>query len=427
MWDIFEASITDARSRDILLILDGLDECEPTTRAKLLSSLVKLHRNDYHRPDRAPRVKTIVASRPNNDIKMAFDSRPTIRLRGEDEPEAISRDVELVIEDRIEKAVLRGLPRNILDDLKAKLVKGADRTFLWTTMVIDLLEAKQGASKRELLEILHSRDIYSIYHRLLADCSDQEQARKLLHMVFGALRPLTLGELSIAMAVSNTQLSFEDLEMDVVYNFEERVKALCGNLIRVIRSTVYLVHQTAREFLLQDSNSPSLRIGRRQHSMSLLDAHSQLLDICILYLEFLNIRTSKTTNQGYENSWDYTGFIDYAGHFWTLHYSEVSPNLKPSQLSTCTRLCNPHSRSFKRWFHSAPRKLRYPSQGIFNGSIGSEGTMQLDIAQYFRLKEVASGLGALLPPWAAEALEVESTLDGKNSRHFTQSYADRFS
>lgn len=107
---------------------------------------------------------------------MAFDMRPIIRLRGEDEPEAISIDVELVIQDRIEKAVLRGLPRSILDDLKAGVVKGADRTFPWTTMVIDLLEAKRGAKRKELLEILHSRDIYKIYNRLLEDSSEQEHA-----------------------------------------------------------------------------------------------------------------------------------------------------------------------------------------------------------------------------------------------------------
>jgi hypothetical protein len=242
--------------------------------------------------NKAPFVKTIVMSRPDNDIKVAFNTLPAIRLRGEDEPEAIGKDVELVIRNRIEKAVLRGLPRNTLDDLQEGLIRGADRTFLWTTMAIDLLEAKKGASKTELLEILQSRDIFRIYHRLLEDSSDQEQARRLLHVVVVAVRSLKLAEMSIVLSVKPTQQSLEDLELDIVYNFEERVKALCGNFIRVIHSTIYLVHQTARDFLLQETQTLSPILGKWQHSILLRDSHSQILDICLQYIALLDTSSS---------------------------------------------------------------------------------------------------------------------------------------
>lgn len=263
-------------------------------------------------------------------------------------------------------------------------------------MVIDLLEAKRGASKKELLEILHSRDIYRIYHRLLEDSSDQEQARKLLHIVVAAFRPLTLAEMSIAMAVNPTQLTFENLEEDVVHNYEERVKDLCGNFIRIVRGTIYLVHQTARQFLLQNIKGQPLQFGKWQHSMFLADAHSQLLDICLLYLALLdNDSRSFDLNHNLESDLGPAQFLDYAGRFWTIHYREIQPGLNPGQLARCAKLCSPNSPGFKRWFQYASANAQNPNQGL------NEGTIQQDIALYFGLDEVVVLMERLKPQGVA--------------------------
>lgn len=82
LWSIFEASVKDPRSRDTLLVLDGLDECESATRSQLLQSLMRFYTTEDNKIKEGPYIKTIVASRPDNDIKMAFDMRPIIRLRG---------------------------------------------------------------------------------------------------------------------------------------------------------------------------------------------------------------------------------------------------------------------------------------------------------------------------------------------------------
>jgi hypothetical protein len=414
LWSILMASVKDTRSRDILLILDGLDECELVTRHQLLQSLVRFYKAEHNNLNESPFVKTIISSRPDNDIKIAFDMLPTIRLRGEDEPEAISKDVELVIQDHIEKAILRGLPRSILGDLKAGLIKGADRTFLWTTMVIDLLEAKKGASKRELLEILQSRDIYRIYHRLLEDSSDQEEARRLLHIVVAAVRPLTLAEMSIAMSVNPSQQSFEELELDIVYNFEERVKALCGNFIRIVHSTIYLVHQTAREFLLLENKDQPPKFGKWQHSIILREAHSQLLDICLQYLAFLNVKSSQPSPYALDNNIYTTQFVEYASRFWTHHYLELAPLLTESQLAKCAQLCNSRSLGFSRWYKSASTSARNPKHEL------REGTIQRDIAYHLGLDQVVELMDRLIKPtdleWVDEKQAVLSATeaDGKD-------------
>ncbi|RYP60968.1 hypothetical protein DL771_010297 [Monosporascus sp. 5C6A] len=406
LWSILMASVQDVNSRDVIILLDGLDECEPATRSQLLQSLTKFYTSDSESLNKVPYVKAIVASRPDNDIKICFDVLPTIRLRGEDQPEAISNDVELVIKHHIENAVLRGLPRGLLSDLEAGLIRGADRTFLWTTLVIDVLDAKRGASRRELLKILESRDIYRVYQRLLEDSPDQVEARRLLSIVVAAARPMTLAEMSVAAAVSHKQRSFDELELDIVHNFEERLKDLCGNFVRIIRSTIYLVHQTAREFLLRDENAGQLArgtFGIWQHSIILKEAHRELLNICLLYLPFLQIEVSTSPLDVDANS--SIRFLDYAARYWTHHYSEVSPQLTDGQISACIRLCNARTPGFHRWFSIAVASARNRGHRI------REGMAQRDIAFSLGLGEVVQAMDRFMNPVDLEVADESQTED----------------
>lgn len=406
LWKLLDICTTEPSSRDVIIVLDGLDECEPSTRQQLLQSLARFYSaREGSSLTSPPFVKTIIASRPGNDIKHAFDILPTIRLRGEDEPEAISQDVELVIEHHIENATRRGIPREVLADVRAGLIKGADRTFLWTTLVIGLLETKKGASIRELMGILDARgDIFPIYERLLDHSSDAPQAWKLLQIVVGAIRPMTLSELSVAMAVSTDQMTFEDLRLDVVHNFEERAKELCGHFIRIVRDTVYLVHQTAREFLLVQTHgthptgAPNSILrppeGKWHRSIVLKHAHHEVLNICLQYLSLLNVKPSRRLSIAEKVFSDqYAGqFLEYAGRYWTVHYHQVAPDLNPSQLDACSRLCNSNTLGFGEWFHRAAELARNPGHNL------REGVTQRDIAHLFDLKEVVQLLDRMLKP-----------------------------
>jgi hypothetical protein len=184
------------------------------------------------------------------------------------------------------------------------------------------------------------------------------------------------------MAVNLAQLNFVDLKLDIVYNFEERIKSLCGNFIRIVRSTVvYLVHKTARDFLLQEINSQPPKLGKWQHSFILKEAHSQMLDICLQYLSYLN-RPSRPLDNSTDTCVHPINFLDYAGRFWTQHYSELEPNLTDGQLQKCVQLCNSNSSGFGQWFKRASESARNPKHEM------KEGTMQRDIAFHLGLDQV---------------------------------------
>jgi protein SERAC1 len=273
LWKNFTATVNDPQSNNTLCFIDALDECDSLPGRELINLISKYFttRQESELGSSPLYLKLLITSRPENSIKAAFD-RPQfasenrnisqdstlnveaesrkpdrveqvsmIRLRREDETDAICRDIELVVKAAIRGIILEGLPAPLLSDLEGELISRADRNFLWTTLMIKLLKERSeaGASRRELDAILQSRSIDAIYAGLLEGRKDPAQARKMLNIIVAATRPLTLEELNIALAIKpdyNTftdsfaprrpgRGTFDDLILDLVYPFENYVKS----------------------------------------------------------------------------------------------------------------------------------------------------------------------------------------------------------
>ncbi|KFY48867.1 hypothetical protein V495_00958 [Pseudogymnoascus sp. VKM F-4514 (FW-929)] len=254
LWKLFLDTTSDQASLNTICIIDGLDECDKASRREFTTTLADYFKGKIDEKNSHPSLKILITSRPDNAIKNSFSTIANIRLRGEDETEAISEDVERVVQANINELNGLGLPVELLTGLQDKLIRGADRTFLWTTLTIDLLKnaSEAGASKEDLDAIIESRDIDAIYARLL-DVQPRDlrpAAFRMLQIVIAASRPLTLQEMSIVMELKGNQRRFEDVQKSIKHPFENYVKSLCGHFLRIIHSKIYLVHQTARTFLL---------------------------------------------------------------------------------------------------------------------------------------------------------------------------------
>lgn len=410
LWHTLITAVKEKNARDTVCILDGFDECEPDSRktlTRLLSQFFAPPKDPKARTEtELTRLKFFISSRPENSLKIAFDRTRSssasghskvegapcsmIRLRGEDETDAISRDISLVIDAEIDDIVELGLPEELLEDVRLELVARADRTFLWVTLILELLKERveAGASRRELHDILRSRSIDSIYAGLLSARPDAPKARKMLSLILVATRPLSVEELSIALAVKPEHdtfevtnspkrpgmYSFKDIEDELVYPFENHIKALCGHFIRIIRNQVYFVHETAREFLLETKygqsdlddawfsleddeetiqgldTSSTLTKGPTatwQGSFSLLDCHAICLEVCVTFI----YATGKDTRDHRigEPSRRTAPFLDYAAAAWTAHFSHVRDELEPSNFPYYQNLCHPRFLGFARW------------------------------------------------------------------------------
>ncbi|GJC77840.1 hypothetical protein ColLi_00678 [Colletotrichum liriopes] len=315
-----------------------------------------------------------------------------IRLRAEDETDAINDDVSKVTKARIDDLIDRGFPVVLLENIQLELIKRADRTFLWVSLVPSLLEEKVegGASRRELDDILRTRDIYSIYAELFASRPDLPKARKMLNLILAAAKPLTV-EVSIALAVVTEtidrdcqgrakgpgKLSFNDVAYEIVYPFENHLKHICGHFVRIIKNRVYLVHETAREFLLEPNDSRHRSRQNNllslssyatdgpgatfQHTFSLIEAHALLLDICVAFLYCLAKQT-KTSQPG-EVSSEAQAFFQYAARSWPIHPYRARKRLDRLDSRYYQNLCRPLFPGFHRWLEEfwAPELPPHPS------------------------------------------------------------------
>ena len=166
------------------------------------------------------------------------------------------------------------------------------------------------------------RTIYQAYKNMLLRCPQQEQARKLLQLVSAAMRPLTLREMNMAFNIRRDQKSREEVDLWPEDLFGTYVKNLCGLLVRVHESKIFLLHQTVKKFL---SSRPvttaavehvnSEREGRVwMHSIELKKSHRVLASICLCYLSFTVFNEERHGAGGHYD------FFDYATLHWLSHF-----------------------------------------------------------------------------------------------------------
>jgi hypothetical protein len=159
------------------------------------------------------------------------------------------------------------------------------------------------------------RTVDEAYNKILERSSDPGKAMRLLHIVIAA-RPLSLKEISQALLTEESHKSYDDIEQEQEpeARFRATVRDLCG-LFVTIDSKIYLLHQTAKEFLVQNESLMSCKDPSRrdsltrqlkwEHSLQLADSNRILAKICIWYLNLLVLesRLSAITGQSLRGRW----------------------------------------------------------------------------------------------------------------------------
>jgi hypothetical protein len=294
LWDILRAASTDVEAGNIICVIDGLDECEEFSRRLLIKWFI-----DYvtkSPTSKRPYLKVIMTSRGYQEIERAFHIVSHVRLKTEDMTESISADVALVIKKRLrEVESLTGCSEKTRDKIERRLTQNADRTFLWVSLVLELLENSAEASGDAFDRITTTlpKRLDEIYERILRGISEQEKAKKALNVLVTSLRPLTLEELNMALSIRGTDRSRSDVEPRLEPAIDRTIKRICGPFIRVIDSKVYLVHQTAKEFLIKQSNTIDLQGDSWKHCLDPVDSRLVLARICIWYLLLSTLKTRR--------------------------------------------------------------------------------------------------------------------------------------
>ena len=284
LWNIFLNVICDSESKNIICVLDALDECSLSTRGQLLNHLTKLFSNPASFG--SPRVKFFVTSRPYPAIERLLKNFHSVRLEGETDLLGLTQDIALVVGERVSNiSTVKGLSADQQHDLRKRLLENADRTFLWISLVLDMIEDTPSTSKRALNNMLSTipTKLEDIYEKVLSHIppADVAPARKVMYIMLAAIEPLGVEEMNSAFSISDEDTSWQEIDFEA--SIVDYVKHILPRLVKVIDSKFYFVHHTVKEFLSGPLQVQSTLL-RWKHTLSPLEANYVLATSCIRYL-----------------------------------------------------------------------------------------------------------------------------------------------
>jgi ankyrin repeat domain-containing protein 50 len=127
-----------------------------------------------------------------------------------------------------------------------------NRTYLWVYFTLNLIESDIDIDKTGIVKaIFHlPKSVDEAYERILSKSRNFEEAKRLLHIIVAAARPLTLKEIRLALAFRGNHQSYGDLDLKSEERFRENIRDLCGLFVTIINLRIYLLYQTAKEFLI---------------------------------------------------------------------------------------------------------------------------------------------------------------------------------
>ncbi|KAF2188788.1 HET-D, partial [Zopfia rhizophila CBS 207.26] len=239
--EIFTNIVQDPRLNSTYMVVDALDECV-TGLPELLDFVVQTS-------SMTSRVKWAVSSRNWPHIEERLEKvGHKVRLSLELNAESISTAVRVFIQHKVGQLAQRKeydakMRAAVFDHLSLN----ANDTFLWVALVCQNLEE---ISRWKVLAKLKAfpPGLDSLYKRVIQHISSSDDAalcRHILASIAVVYRPITLEELTSLVE------GLEDMADDLKSLRE--IIGLCGSLLTIRERTIYFVHQSAKDFLLQEA------------------------------------------------------------------------------------------------------------------------------------------------------------------------------
>ncbi|KAG9691124.1 purine and uridine phosphorylase, partial [Aureobasidium melanogenum] len=334
LWRILLAATSDAAAHNTICVLDALDECKDGDRSNLIAKLAQFHKDvAASQNSRQSWLKFIVTSRPYDDIQRGFQhtpsSLPLIRLRGEEENDQIRVEINYVINLEVLRLSNElGLRESTSLRLKQTLLAMEHRTYLWLHLAIDDVRTTLQNSLRPDEEPIDSvpSSVEGAYEKILSRVPEtlRQKVKLILHIIVGARRPLAVGEMALALglATSKQHRTSEDVQIDKIH-FENQLRHWCGLFVYVNRSDsrIYLIHQTAREFLVARERMPmlgSLQNSLWRYSLEQIKTEQMMSEICVRCLNLGDLKL--LLDEDYPGKNDQKEFVDYCCDWWGTHY-----------------------------------------------------------------------------------------------------------
>ncbi len=281
--EILRSILADPNLQKIYLVIDALDECgtvganqadrqnSSPTGAHQSADLSKLLRF-IAQNSTLPKVKWLLSSRnwPSIEEHLApAIEKATLSL--ELNHKSISEAVATYIHHKVgQLAEAKKYSNELRQTVCDYFLSHANDTFLWVALVCETLFR---TSRRNTLSRLREfpAELGNLYDRMMSHLLESEDAvlcRDVLATVSTTYRPVTLCELACLIDLSD-EFSDDESLTEIVH--------LCGSFLTLRNQTIFFVHQSAKDYILQAASKHVFPSGTVQKHRTIFARSLQIM------------------------------------------------------------------------------------------------------------------------------------------------------
>ena len=278
-------------------VIDALDECPKFTEFIRMLNTVPSY------------VRVFLTSRPTKDVQQSLSSLSNAvehyAVQGQD----LESDLREFVRSRMTTLPVSDEKSQVA--LIDKLLAKASGSFLWVSLIV--YELEQAFSEEDVEEIIEEvpGDMSKLYIRMLTTIPSQGRSLKLVQSVLTwtlfSRRPLRVDEMQAAIKLDIGQ---------TVHNLSITLSAICGQLLVVDPlDRVLCVHQTARIFLINQREVPTLSVDDGA-------CHARMAKACLRFMSDLGMWSaskSSVRNGKLDEQHSNSAVLDYASSFFSDH------------------------------------------------------------------------------------------------------------
>jgi hypothetical protein len=259
LWRVLSNMVNDlvnSSSVPVFLMIDALDECDAGSLKDLLRIITK------ESPGSPSTVKWLLASRYDSNIVVDLQHQQSRLKILELNQSPMANAVHAYIDSKVGSLSRnRGYDRELRDTVKAHLLANSEGTFLWVALVCEELEGTELWETKQMLYEFPS-GLNPLYDRMTSQIQKHKPETQrfcltTLSVLALASRPLKLCELPAIAGLPEQE--FEHRQA-----LEGLVK-ICGSFLTLRDDTVFFVHQSAKDYIIDDTRSNVFVTGQSEH------------------------------------------------------------------------------------------------------------------------------------------------------------------
>ena len=240
-------------------VIDALDECN--RNQPLFSLISKIPAS----------VRIFITSRRTQDIEQGFTGLIKSTTHEQIHISDTADDIKRFITSRMDRLPVGDSESSGI--LEERLLRKSAGSFLWVRLVVQELE--HTFSEEAIEDVLNEvpADMNLLYTRTLEGIANMSRGTRLAKAILTwtacASRPLRLNEMQCALKLDINE---------TVHNLERSIASVCGQLVFVDQSSrIQMIHQTARDFLLQQGLNSIFAVSKAE-------SHTHLALICLRFI-----------------------------------------------------------------------------------------------------------------------------------------------